>query len=412
MGRLCVVAAECNYKEIDCHLKEQFIHGLNDKNMLDKVIRELTTKNTNEQMTSKDVLILAKRVEVQRAQVAILSDITESQKFNKVKVVRQQATHPALTKWPCRYCGSSHALRQCLVYGKMCASSRIMGHFKKVCWSRKDHMVHEVGVEVPQEECKIGEVSINLVYLNNKWSLITAQLQMQVSDNVLKVPYKIDTGSEGNLMPLYIFKKLCGNKSVEQLKRSIKSNIKLKTYNGTHIEQVDTCMVTIKFKNLKKQCVFFVVPGNSQALLRMLDTAVLNIINLNIDSIQREIRNCKAKRGQEMCTVTEDCTNKDAQKAVKQDDNGLQHRRQANKLINYFYSSNNTVTDKSNSSVMMQRIHEMLGNVFNGIGCFEGTSSLQLKLDSKPYQVSPRQVAYVLQKPLRRNSSICKNWTS
>ena len=40
-------------------------------------------------------------------------------------------------------------------------------------------------------------------------------------------------------------------------------------------------------------CVF-VVPWNGQALLRMSDTAALNIINLNIDSIQ-EIRNCKEK---------------------------------------------------------------------------------------------------------------------
>ena len=80
-----------------------------------------------------------------------------------------------------------------------------MGHFKKVCQSRKDCMVHEVEVELAQEEGIIEEVSINSVYLNNKWSLLTAQLEMQVGDNALKVPYKIDTGSEGNLMPLYIF---------------------------------------------------------------------------------------------------------------------------------------------------------------------------------------------------------------
>ena len=35
----------------------------------------------------------------------------------------------------------------------------------------------------------------------------------------------------------------------EQLKGSIKSNIKLKTYNGTHITQLGTCVVIIKFKN-------------------------------------------------------------------------------------------------------------------------------------------------------------------
>ena len=73
-----------------------------------------------------------------------------------------------------------------------------MGHFKKVCWSRKDCMPHEVGVEMAQEEGIIEEVSINSAYLKNKWLLITAQLEMQVGNNALKVPHKIDISSEGN----------------------------------------------------------------------------------------------------------------------------------------------------------------------------------------------------------------------
>ena len=50
---------------------------------------------------------------------------------------------------------------------------------------------------------------------------------------------------------------------------------------------------------------------------------------------------------------------------------------------------------------MTQIIHNKFGDVFNGIGCFEGTFSLQLKPDSKPYQASPRHVAYALQKPFK-----------
>ena len=50
---------------------------------------------------------------------------------------------------------------------------------------------------------------------------------------------------------------------------------------------------------------------------------------------------------------------------------------------------------------MTQKIHITFSDVFNGIGCFEGTFSLQLKADSKLYQVPPRQVAYVLQKPFK-----------
>ena len=47
---------------------------------------------------------------------------------------------------------------------------------------------------------------------------------------------------------------------------------------------------------------------------------------------------------------------------------------------------------------MTQKIYNTYGNVFNGIGCFEGTFSLHLKPDSKPYQVPPRHMAYALQK--------------
>ena len=175
MGRLHVAAAECSYREVDQQLKEQFIHELNDKTMLDKVIRELTTKNNNDQTTSKDVLVWAKRIEVQRAQAAILSDISQSQKFDKVKMVQKpktrqdiETTCQAYHKWPCKYCGGSYAPRQCPAYGKTCTGCGKMGHFKKVCRSRRDHAVHEVEIEMAQEsqEEEIETMSINSIYLN------------------------------------------------------------------------------------------------------------------------------------------------------------------------------------------------------------------------------------------------------
>ena len=89
MGRLCMAAMECGYKEIDRQLKEQFIHGLNDKGMLGKIIKELTIKSNNEQTTSEGVLAWAKRVEAQKAQASILNDITETCQFDKVKIAPQ-----------------------------------------------------------------------------------------------------------------------------------------------------------------------------------------------------------------------------------------------------------------------------------------------------------------------------------
>ena len=46
------------------------------------------------------------------------------------------------------------------------------------------------------------------------------------------------------------------------------------------------CAVIINYKDNKKKCEFSVVPGNGRALLGMLDTEALNIINVNIDSIE------------------------------------------------------------------------------------------------------------------------------
>ena len=163
----------------------------------------------------------------------------------------------------------------------------------------------------------------------------------------------------------------------------------------------------IQFKNVTKRYVFFVVPGNGQALLGMPDMAVLNIIKLNIDSIQAVTMECKTNRGQETDTSIENCTNKNKtrQKGCKnsntgiiskQDINGQSDPGNPNMSINYFYSSNNVDADKRSSSTMMQSIHMRFGDIFNGIGCFKGTFSLQLKPDSKPYQAPPRCVAYVL----------------
>ena len=78
---------------------------------------------------------------------------------------------------------------------------------------------------------------------------------MQAGRNTIGILYKIDTGSEGNVILLFMFKKLFKNTTEEQLQKFIKSHIRLKMYNRTNITQLGTCMVTIKFENIKKRCV-------------------------------------------------------------------------------------------------------------------------------------------------------------
>ena len=89
MQRLHMVAVECNYQEVDRQLKEQFIHRLNDKYMLEEIIKELTSAKDDDHITSGGVLAWTKRVEAQRAQAAVLNTITELSQYDKVKIAKK-----------------------------------------------------------------------------------------------------------------------------------------------------------------------------------------------------------------------------------------------------------------------------------------------------------------------------------
>ena len=91
MGRLWLTAVECNYQELDRQLKEQFIHGLNDKEMLGEKIKELTTTKGNDTITSENMLLWMKRVEAQRAQSAVMNTITETAEFDKIRMSNMPA---------------------------------------------------------------------------------------------------------------------------------------------------------------------------------------------------------------------------------------------------------------------------------------------------------------------------------
>ena len=90
--------------------------------------------------------------------------------------------------------------------------------------------MHELEVEEVQEvnEGEVETVSIDSVHLNKNQSLITAKLEMQAGGNTIEIPYKIDTGSEGNIMPLFMFKKLFKNTIKSSCKNPSKSHIRLK----------------------------------------------------------------------------------------------------------------------------------------------------------------------------------------
>ena len=74
------MTVECNYKEMDRLLIEQFISGLNDDAMIVTIICKVPSDTGR--ITSKSVLAWVRRLETQRAQTAMLDSLKESREFD------------------------------------------------------------------------------------------------------------------------------------------------------------------------------------------------------------------------------------------------------------------------------------------------------------------------------------------
>ena len=102
-----------------------------------------------------------------------------------------------------------------------------------------------------------------------------------------KNTFKIDTGADGNLMPISMFSKLFSQVSLDALKRTIDRNVTLYAYNNTQIKQYGTCNVKLSFKGRTTIGKFFVVEHKT-AIIGIHDAEKLGLIRVNFDLVEEE----------------------------------------------------------------------------------------------------------------------------
>ena len=110
-------------------------------------------------------------------------------------------------------------------------------HFKDICRSTRSVKVNTIEKEaVHEQEPGIKMVNRNSFHFNSNNSAVIAHLKTSSNKATIMVPYKVDTGSDGNIMPFNIFTKLFSSTTMDQLVAT-KDATKLRTYNHTIITQ-------------------------------------------------------------------------------------------------------------------------------------------------------------------------------
>ena len=172
------------------------------------------------------------------------------------------------------------------------------------------------------------------------------------------------------------------------------NSVVLKLYNESDVEQLGMCTVKLRHKDKNVKSRFFVVPGDSTALLGMPDIKLLSLLWITHDVIVKPHENRKFD------SQTIEMSNSPSSRTKKISWSKTDKVGMCDGKINkpdYFWFSANQVADKRVNEVLTHEIHNEFSNIFSAIGCFERTLRLQVKYGSWQYQAPLRRVTYALQ---------------
>ena len=252
-------------------------------------------------------------------------------------------------------------------YGKKCQKFGKENHFKVVCKSNKHDpstsrynlkkgkgkRFYEVNEQNNDEVMvtshdQVQSLLYNDIHFNSVNTRMHISIKCQTPDGkTCSQTFKIDTGADGNLMPITMFTKLFPQVSLDTLSRMIEKGVTLFAYNNTPIKQYGTCSIILSFKGKSFICKFFIVKHET-AIVGINDSEKLKLVKVNSDMI----------------------------KGVK-------------------------VVHEITQESFKHEIEKGYSDLFKGIGLMKSEISIKLKDGAIPHIELVRRVPHVMQEPLK-----------
>ena len=154
-------------------------------------------------------------------------------------------------------------------------------HWKRVCRSlgvkSKAKGVHEVQIENQDDPALYFDV-VEIHELGHK--TCTAESEYKTAN----LTCKIDTGAEGNVMPLATYKTLVPASDFDRsdIPQHLKpSTTRIVAYGGTKIPLYGTCELTLSHHNMSEKTTFYVVQTDGSVIIGLPTYRKLGLITLN-----------------------------------------------------------------------------------------------------------------------------------
>ena len=158
----------------------------------------------------------------------------------------------------CKYCGKSHSQGNCPTFGMKCQKCSKDNHFKAVCKSNANSNKHDSSCSRSKKKGKgkkfhkvtennemddladqVQSLFYHDVHFNSVNTRIHTKLECETPHGLkTSETFKIDTGADGNLMPITMFAKLFPEINLDTLAKTIEQGVTLYVYNNTPIKQL------------------------------------------------------------------------------------------------------------------------------------------------------------------------------
>ncbi|KAL3885536.1 hypothetical protein ACJMK2_025588 [Sinanodonta woodiana] len=226
--RLRGLSNSCEFGTLQSQMiRDRIVLGTRDSGARSLMLRE-------PDLTLEKAVDMCRASEIADSQMRKLSSTEEVNYASKKKVKHEikKRTSEMEEQSNCRYCGGTHAKRECPAYGKSCLQSS----------TPKVNIVEET-------DSSSDESIYTLNALTDKQWFVNVTMSMPNTPNNKSIKCQIDTGASCNVISASVLSRIAKQKKP----RMVPTKTKLKLYDGSTLLPVGKCVIKCTVGRVKKK---------------------------------------------------------------------------------------------------------------------------------------------------------------
>ena len=228
---------------------------------------------------------------------------TSAQAAQQCNLKSTQAAHWHCDENPannCENCGRSHSKSEaCPARGQTCNYCKKKGHFIQVCRKRmrskqRIHKIQDTATSFKENFETLAFEPICVGNINQEIKAHKDEVFPTVNVNIpgrgkeeTTLKAKIDTGAQGNVLPLRIYRNMypqnINANGKPRLRTLNQSKVIQVAYGGSEIKHFGTAKIPCEFKGIKITATFYVTDTSSPAIIGLHTATQLNLVKFNLE---------------------------------------------------------------------------------------------------------------------------------